>query len=65
MYPSNVGQLLQVCNAALKCVFGASSWYQLFVVLYSAPVVGSCHHGMARPQVADRGTASDMEGSCE
>jgi hypothetical protein len=27
--------------------------------------VGSCHHGMARPQVADGGTASDMEGSCE
>jgi hypothetical protein len=22
-------------------------------------------HGMARPQVADGGTASDMEGSCE
>jgi len=28
-------------------------------------VVGRCHHGMARPQVADRGTAPDMEGSCE
>ena len=28
-------------------------------------VVGPCHHGMARPQVADRGTASFMEGSCE
>ena len=28
-------------------------------------VVGPCHHGMARPQVADRGTASNMEGSCE
>ena len=27
--------------------------------------VGPCHHGMARPQVADGGTASDMEGSCE
>jgi hypothetical protein len=27
--------------------------------------VGSCHHGMARPQVADGGTASDMDGSCE
>jgi len=27
--------------------------------------VGPCHHGMARPQVADEGTASDMEGSCE
>ena len=28
-------------------------------------VVGPCHHGMARPQVAERGTASDKEGSCE
>ena len=28
-------------------------------------VVGPCHHGLARPQFADRGTASDMEGSCE
>ena len=27
--------------------------------------VGPCHHGMARPQVADGGMASDMEGSCE
>ena len=27
--------------------------------------VGPCHHVMARPQVADGGTASDMEGSCE
>ena len=25
--------------------------------------VGPCHHGMARPQVADGGTASNMEGS--
>ena len=27
--------------------------------------MGSCHHGMARPQVANGGTASNMEGSCE
>ena len=27
--------------------------------------VGPCQQGMARPQVADGGTASDMEGSCE
>jgi hypothetical protein len=27
--------------------------------------VGPCHHGMTRPQVADGGTASYMEGSCE
>jgi len=31
----------------------------------SPVLVGPCHHGMARPQVADRGTASDKEGSCE
>ena len=31
----------------------------------SAVLVGPCHHGIARPQVADRGTASDKEGSCE
>jgi hypothetical protein len=24
-----------------------------------------CHHGMARPQVADGGRAPDTEGSCE
>ena len=27
--------------------------------------VGPCHHSMARPQVADGGMASNMEGSCE
>ena len=27
--------------------------------------VGLCDHGMARPQVADGGMASYMEGSCE
>ena len=27
--------------------------------------VGPSHHGMARPQVAEGVTASDMEGSCE
>ena len=27
--------------------------------------MGPCHHGMARPQVADGGMDSDMEGSCE
>jgi hypothetical protein len=28
-------------------------------------LVGLCHHGIARPQFADRGMASDKEGSCE
>ena len=36
------------------------------VCVVRVPVfVGPCHHVMARPQVADGGTASDMEGSCE
>jgi hypothetical protein len=33
-------------------------------ILFSMDV-GPCHHGMARPQVADGGKASYMEGSCE
>jgi hypothetical protein len=38
------------------------------VVQYSSSssiILGPCHHGMARPQVVDGGTASDKEGSCE
>ena len=34
-------------------------------VMKSAVFVGPCHHGMACPQVADGGTTSNMEGSCE
>ena len=39
----------------------------LLITVYTTEpcVVGPCHHGMARPQVAERGTASDMESSCE
>ena len=42
------------------------SWrVYICLYIYLSYVVGPCHHGMARPQVADRGTASDKEGSCE
>ena len=34
-------------------------------IFVEAVFVGPCNHGMARPQVADGGMASDMEGSCE
>jgi len=37
----------------------------LSVSNWGSVLVGPCHHGMAQPQVADRGTASDKEGSCE
>ena len=40
-------------------------YYYYYYYYYNIDVVGPCHHGMARPQVADRGTASDKEGSCE
>jgi len=36
-----------------------------FHITATSYVVGPCHHGMACPQVADRGTASDKKGSCE
>jgi hypothetical protein len=34
-------------------------------IIFCSVSVGPCHHGMVRPQVADGGTASYMEGSCE
>ena len=38
--------------------------YILFIIV-NMPYMCPCHHGMARPQAADGGTASYMEGSCE
>jgi len=46
-------------------IFFLQFFVLLQIVIASGYVVGPCHHGMARPQVADRGTASDKEGSCE
>ena len=44
---------------------GTLDWYLKLVWRLMPCVVGPCHHGMARPQVVDRGNASFMEGSCE
>jgi hypothetical protein len=56
---------LWFCNAwwtAVVCYFSLC-----FAIVTSRGTmnVGPCHHGMARPQVADGGTASYMGGSCE
>jgi len=41
-------------------------WFKILSNYTSnALLVGPCHHGMVRPQVADSGTASDKEGSYE
>jgi len=54
--------VVQDCDILLDWVISIlKKWMVLVHVLLLIPVVGSCHHGMARPQVADRGTSSDME----
>ena len=57
--------LISVCVATIISVANKPFKTAHFEnVLLSTPCeVGPCHHGMARPQVADAGTASDMEGS--
>jgi len=39
--------------------------YFIFLKYNLRTLYESVNHGMARPQVVDRGTASDKEGSCE
>ena len=51
-------------NRNFEDYFSRSNLFLSHMVKFPC-VVGPCHHGMARPQVADRGTASNMEGSCE
>ena len=51
------------CRQSSLLYVGVSAY--LIKVLELPVFVGPCHHGMARPQVAVGGTASDMEGNCE
>ena len=55
---------------AFCCIYRLSFWSRcfgklLFLAMSLSMNVGPCHYGMARHRVADRGTASNMEGSCE
>jgi len=59
---------------ALLCRLYCAVMTEVYVLIYLSSGkcytyimcrVCPCHHGMARPQVADRGTAPFMEGSCE
>ena len=60
---------LNMSNKTSKFYIVAISALPHLLILFHAVcghnVSGPCHHGMARPQIADRGTASDKEGSCE
>jgi hypothetical protein len=52
--------------ALCRILWGKETVTWMWTVMDRTPMnVGPCHHGMARPQVADRGTASNMYGSCE
>jgi hypothetical protein len=57
------------CHNPFKPLYASSMFVLNYasvtnIVLYTV-LVGPCHHGMERPEVADRGTASDKEVSCE
>jgi len=64
---NDVTIVIQIFKKVLICT--TYLYYVLLCIIvlcvHCCYVVGPCHHGMARPQVADRGTASDKEGSCE
>jgi len=59
------------CFNLMCTIFNPPPPKHVFLSMYiygmhcNVTAVGPCHHGMARSQVADRGTASDMEGGCE
>jgi hypothetical protein len=53
------------CSSCESLKVGEACRHFLVAVYYETINVGPCHHGMARPQAADGGTASYMEGSCE
>ena len=52
-------------DGLLRMIFGHPGGAKKLSVIHIPVFVGPCHHGMARPQVADGGMVSDMEGSCE
>ena len=58
-------QIIRAHNWLTEIYFVAK--LHIFPITYTdrTVFVGRCHYGMACPQVADGGTASDMEGSCE
>jgi len=57
------GGAIALANDTLFFIPYNSSIRITVAMFTSSHVVGPCHHGMSRPQVADRGTASDNEGS--
>ena len=61
--------MVMVINAPLStrdsCQSNFIAGCRNFISVRQTVLMGPCHHCMARPQVADGGTASDIEASCE
>ena len=49
----------------VSCLSSGAQNFEVAASLFWPWQVGPCHYGMAPPQVADRGTASSTDGSCE
>jgi hypothetical protein len=75
MYSLSLTSSMQIFLYAVRCVItccmsgsDGTDFGNLFLkrkVCRDSMNVGACYHGMARAQVADGGTASNTEGSCE
>ena len=60
------GGTVQLDTARIQQGYSKDRWRnRLQAVPRHGHVVGPCHQGKARPQVADGRTASNTEGSCE
>ena len=65
IHNNNRQNITRTCAKWKAGYFSMAHLVYMVTNLTVSVLVGPCHHGMARPQVADRGTASDKEGSCE
>jgi hypothetical protein len=54
VYTGNTNDPVSMCTEEILALY-----------LLCSMNAGPCHHGMVHPQVADGGTASNMEDSCE
>ena len=61
----NGNHMFQLQSSHHHAVYVGSINGNFILVVYISMNVGPGHHGMAHPQVANGGMASNMEGSCE
>ena len=65
LFQTMIGIITLQTKLYLKWYDCATYFIFWMVKVKQSVFVGRCHYSTARPQVADGGTASDTEGSCE